>query len=179
MEQVLVDFRPWYVKRGYTSSKRIILVFILTFYASPLHWYWILCFSHLWKLPSPVEFCCHILINKGKYQNILPMPVFANSPCCMLIGWFLWTEMLIPKMIMSEMAISKIFMSKIWELSLIWLLLVLHVNFVSGFRFKFNYIYLIVSIRSNFIFLYVFWMVVLLSYWLIEITSFVFPNGIN
>lgn len=86
MEQVLVDFRPWYVKRGYTSSKRIILVFILTFYASPLHWYWILCFSHLWKLPSPVEFCCHILINKGKYQNILPMPVFANSPCCMLIG---------------------------------------------------------------------------------------------
>ena len=67
------------------------------------------CFSHLWKLPSPVEFCCHILINKGKYQNILPMPVFANSPCCMLIGWFLWTEMLIPKMIMSEMAIYRRF----------------------------------------------------------------------
>ena len=64
-----------------------------------LFWYLYLCFmpllctdienfyfSHLWKLPSPVEFCCHILINKGKYQNILPMPVFANSPCCMLIG---------------------------------------------------------------------------------------------
>ena len=69
------------------------------------------------------------------------------------LGWFLWTEMLIPKMIMSEVAISKIFMSKIRELSLIWLLLVLHLNFVSSFRFKFKYIYLIVSTRSSFIFL--------------------------
>ena len=64
------------------------------------------------------------------------------------------------------------------RISLNSVLLLLLVNFVSGFRLRLMYILLIVSTKSNLIHLHGFQQLVLLPYF-IEITSFVCNNRIN
>ena len=65
-----------------------------------------------------------------------------------------------------------------WRVSLNLVLLQLLMNFVSGFRLELMYTFLIINIRSSFVYLHDFQLLVLLP-WLTEITFFICTNRIN
>ena len=61
---------------------------------------------------NQLNFAVIFRVNEGKYQNILPTPIFANSPGCMLIGIILRVEMIMSKIIMLEMLMSEVLCQK-------------------------------------------------------------------
>ena len=65
-----------------------------------------------------------------------------------------------------------------WRVSLNLVLLQLLMNFVSGFRLELMHTFLIINIRSSFVYLHDFQLLVLLP-WLTEITFFICTNRIN
>ena len=79
-EELFADFRPQSIKGRITSIKRITCIFFYLFFSLSLSRISKIVFKNFGNCHPQLNIVVAFLVN-NKYENILPTPTFANSPC--------------------------------------------------------------------------------------------------